>query len=298
MTVIICDNVTKTFGGEKAVANVSLQIEENTITGVIGRNGAGKTTLLQMIAGLKRPRSGKVKVFDQQPFNSLFVSNNCIFVDDEMSFPSVMNLTDIIHTASSFYPNWDQQIASRLLDYFSFDLAKRHSDLSKGKVSTFHGIIGLASRSPLTIFDEPTTGMDESARRDFYRALLKDYLEVPRTILISSHHLSEVEDLLENLLLIDKGRVRLHKPIDEIKQYALKITGDVTIIDKLVRDKQVLHVESPTPNQKMVVIVNDSREFAAWDMNDIQVTFATPGEVCVYLTKQQIGGIDDVYRRT
>ncbi|WP_416149856.1 ATP-binding cassette domain-containing protein [Salipaludibacillus sp. HK11] len=300
MTVISCDNLTKTFGGKRAVENVSLHIEENTITGVIGRNAAGKTTLLQMIAGLKRPKSGTLTVFGEQPFNNLFVSYNSIFIDDNMCFPSVMNLAEIIQTAESFYPNWDQEIARRLLSYFSFDLTNRHGDLSKGKISTFHAVIGLASRCPLTIFDEPTTGMDESARRDFYKALLKDYLEVPRTILISSHHLSEIEDLLENLLLIDQGKVHLHQSIDEMKQYALRVTGDVSVIDELVKEKSVLHEESSIPNHRTIIIRNDSteQEQAEWITRGLDVTFATPGEVCVYVTKQENGGIDDVYRRT
>ncbi|MGO4886675.1 ABC transporter ATP-binding protein [Anaerobacillus sp. MEB173] len=203
--MIECNELTKTYGGKKALNNLSFMIEENKITGIIGRNGAGKTTLLKIIAGFLRETSGEIKVFSEKPFNSLTVSANMIFVDDQMSLPTTLSLQEILEVAATFYKNWDMELAQRLFDYFSFHRDQRHSSLSKGMKSTFNMILGLSARCPLTIFDEPTTGMDAAVRADFYRALLKDYIAYPRTILISSHHLDEIEDLLEDVLLIKEG---------------------------------------------------------------------------------------------
>ncbi|WP_096187238.1 ATP-binding cassette domain-containing protein [Evansella halocellulosilytica] len=300
MTVIACEKVSKAFHRQKALNDVSFKIRENTITGVIGRNGAGKTTLLEMIAGLKKPTSGSIEVLGQNPFNNLFVSANSIFIDDLMAFPDSMNVDEILTMAAMFYPNWDEKIARGLLNYFQINEKQRHKHLSKGKTSTFNAIIGIASRCPVTIFDEPTTGMDESVRRDFYRALLKDYLEMPRTVLISSHHVNEIEDLLENLLLIHNGKVHLHESMDEMKQYVIKVTGPVEAVREVTKGKLVLHEEGPTPNHQTAVIRVDGSKIDErdWRNKGLKVTYATPGEVCVYLTQHQRGGIDDVYRRT
>ena len=184
MKVIECNNLTKTYQGRNVLRNLSFSIEENKITGLIGRNGVGKTTLLKILAGFIKKTSGEVSVFTEDPFNSLTVSANSIFVDDQMGFPPALQLKEILEVAGSFYPNWDSEFAKRLFDYFSFDPKHYHNRLSKGKTSTFNMIIGLASRCPLTIFDEPTTGMDEAVRKDFYRALLKDYIAHPRTIIL------------------------------------------------------------------------------------------------------------------
>lgn len=205
MSVIQCEDLTKSFGKLKAIDHLSFEIEENKITGLIGRNGAGKTTLLKMIAGYLKPTSGELKVFSEKPFNSLNVSANTMFVDDTMTFSDSMTLVDILIEVASFYPNWNSSLASGLFDYFSFNPNQPHNNLSKGSKSTFNSILGIASRCPLTIFDEPTTGMDSAVRKDFYRALLKDYLEYPRTIILSSHLLSELEEILEDILLINHG---------------------------------------------------------------------------------------------
>ena len=180
MYVISCKGLTKNFGRVKAVNDLSFTIEENRITGLIGPNGAGKTTLLKIIAGFMRASSGQVTVFSEDPFNSLKVSSNLIFVDEHMKFPSSLSLAEILLSAAAFYENWDMELAKGLFDYFSLDPGQQHRYLSKGMKSTFNMIIGLAARCPLTIFDEPTAGMDAGVRKDFYRALLRDYLQKPR----------------------------------------------------------------------------------------------------------------------
>src|SRR5690625_885506 len=205
MNIIECNQLTKSYGQLKALDHLSITIQENKITGLIGRNGAGKTTLLKTLAGYWRETSGEVKVFSEKPFDNLNVSANAIFIDDQIKFPESLTLMEILKQGENFYERWDMGFAKRLFKYFSFDEKQVHNNLSKGKISTFNVIFGLASRCALTMFDEPTTGMDAAVRKDFYRALLKDYLANPRTIIISSHHLDEIEDLLEDVLLIDQG---------------------------------------------------------------------------------------------
>lgn len=297
MKIVECNGLTKSYGSFKALNNLSFSIEENKITGLIGRNGAGKTTLLKMLVGYYYETSGKVHVFNERPFNNLLVSANSILVDDEMTFPDALNLREILNEASRFYPKWDMTLANRLFNYFSFSERQLHKNLSKGKKSTFNIIVGLASRCALTVFDEPTIGMDAAVRKDFYRALLKDYLAHPRTIIISSHHLEEVEDLLEDVLLLNDGEKYLHLSIEELKEYAIGFTGDLEEIEKFIVGKTPFHKEVMTDNSAYVVVINDylNQKIEQIRRSGIKVTQVNPNDLAVYLTNKTTGGIDDVF---
>jgi ABC-2 type transport system ATP-binding protein len=297
MKIIECEGLTKMYGNNKALNQLSFVIEENRITGLIGRNGAGKTTLLKSIAGYYRTSAGSLKVFGLNPFQSLKVSANLIFIDDQMQFPPALTLSEILHSAGSFYENWNQGLADRLFTYFNFQKSQSHQSLSKGMKSTFNMIIGLCARCPLTIFDEPTTGMDSSVRKDFYRALLKDYLQYPRTIILSSHLLNEIEDILEDVLLIQSGKLKLHMSISDLKQYAIGLRGDSETIDEATRNVQVLYTETIGVNNKYVVVENQFSEFVLQKLKltGLEISSVATDDLCVYLTSRHKGGIDDVF---
>lgn len=297
MNVIETKKLTKTYGSLKALDDLSISIKENTITGLIGRNGAGKTTLLKMAAGFWKKTSGDLYVFGKQPFNNLMVSGNSIFIDDRVMYPTSLTIKELLEMAARFYPNWDMQLAEGLFDYFSFHPDATHNALSKGKKSTFNMIIGLASHAPLTMFDEPTTGMDAAVRKDFYRALLKDYIAHPRTIILSSHHLEEVNDLLEDVLLLKNGKECLHLSIDELKEYAVGLTGKSAIVKQWVRDKEVLYSERIGNDNSYVVVKYDNFPVSDAKRLGMDVSPVSSGDVCVYLTNKTTGGIDDVFEK-
>lgn len=299
MNVVECAALTKSFRHLNALDNLSFAITENKITGLIGRNGAGKTTLLKLIAGYLKPTSGEMKVFSQNPFNNIQVSANLIFINDQMVFPASFSLKEILRAAESFYKNWDKDLAFKLLDYFSLHPKQSHDRLSKGMQSTFNVIIGLASHCPLTLFDEPTAGMDSAARKDFYRALLKDYLEYPRTIILSSHLLNEIENILEDILLIKKGTKCLHLPTTELKDYALGLRGNTPVVNQILDGNEVLHWEEFAPDNVFAVVKNDFSESRLREMQKtgILTSAVSIEDLYVYLTAKTRGGIDDVFSK-
>ncbi len=300
MMVIQCNILSKKFGHSEVLKGLSFSIEENKITGLIGRNGAGKTTLLKLMAGFSQPSSGEITVFSEIPFNNLKVSQNMIFIDDNMVLPQSLNLAETLEAVGQFYPNWDNQLANRLFNYFSFNPKQRHQNLSKGMKSTFNMIIGLVARCPLTIFDEPTTGMDAAIRKDFYRALLKDYLDHPRTIVLSSHLLSEIDELLEDVILIKNGEKHLHMSVEELNQLAIGLSGKTQLVEEWTERKNVLYRKTVGVDSSYVVVENDfsEDEIKKMNVNGIERSAVSSEDVCVYLTNTTKGGIDDVFTRS
>ncbi len=295
---VACKAITKAYGKKKALNNLSFEIQENTITGLIGRNGAGKTTLLKIIAGFLRETSGEIRVLSKPPFNDLFVSANSILIDDQMSLPASMQLNEILDTASRLYGNWNAELANRLCEYFSLNLNQNHNNLSKGMKSSFNMILGLSSRCALTLFDEPTTGMDAAVRKDFYRAMLKDYLAHPRTIILSSHHLDEIEHLLEDVLLIKEGNVLTHTSISDLKNWAVGLTGDRSSIDRWT-DGRTHYYEKSLPSERVYTVVENNyseTDLQRMRADGLVISPVASSDLCVYLTSTHKGEIDDVFK--
>lgn len=299
MKVIQCDKVSKAYSKCLAVNNLSFEIEENSITGLIGRNGAGKTTLLKLLSGFLKPTYGGVKVFDENPFNNLKVSENSILIDENMRYPKHITLLEIIKGANSFYPNFDETMSIKLAEYFGQDLNRRHNQLSKGMKSTFNMILGIASHCPLTIMDEPTTGMDAAVRSDFYKIILKDYIENPRTMIISSHHLEELEDILEDILVLKDGSKCLHMPMEDLKEYAIGFTGREEAVRLLVKGRRIIHEESFGKDSIFVVCEtsNFGEEFKSAKLQGVEAKAISPNDLCIYLTNPREGGIDYVFSK-
>ncbi|MBS4210143.1 ABC transporter ATP-binding protein [Bacillus sp. FJAT-50079] len=299
MEVIKSMELTKKYGRATVLDHMSFAIRENTITGLIGRNGVGKTTLLKILAGFIHKTSGEVTVFSERPFNSLIVSANSIMIDDQMTWPPSMNLTELMASASSFYPNWNAELANGMIEYFSLNPNQSYERLSKGMKSTFNLIIGICARCSLTILDEPTTGMDAAVRQDFYRALLKDYLAHPRTIILSSHHLHEIEHLLEDVLLMNDGKVHLHLPIAELKERAVGLQGIKSAVVGWTMGRNILHEKEIAPGRVFSVVRNDFTEadFESARLEGVEISSISANDVCIYETNKNKGGIDDVFHR-
>jgi ABC-2 type transport system ATP-binding protein len=297
MNVIEFKGVNKNFRQIKALNNLSFSIEEDKITGLIGRNGAGKTTLLKMIAGFIKQTSGEVKVFSEKPFNNLMVSANTIFIHENLEPPVDLNLMETLDVTASFYENWNHELAVRLFEYFSLNPKQTYSGLSMGMKSTFKMIIGIAARCKVTIFDEPTTGMDAAVRKDFYRVLLKDYIAYPRSIIISSHHLNEIEELLEDILLIKNGQKLLHLPIIDLKEWAIGLQGKRSLVQAWAKNREVLHMKNIGVDSMYVAVQNNFSEIELQKarMEGMNVSPVTVNDLCIYLTGETEGGIDDVF---
>lgn len=298
MDAVQTSNLVKAYGKKRAIDGLNIHIAENQITGLIGRNGAGKTTLLKLIAGYYKPTEGAVSVFGQMPFNSLAVSSNMVFIDDNMAFPQSLNLYDITREMKRFYQSFDATLAGKLLDYFQLDKKQRPSRLSKGMRSTFYAVLGIAARASLTIFDEPTTGMDASVRKDFYRLLLKEYINYPRTVILSSHLLGELTGLLENIVLIDKGHLVAELTTEEAETYAIGVRGNPQAVVEIIGNRPILHREELAPGITYIVAKAplNAEDAAKARESGLELQPISAEDLCIYLTQNGKGGIDDALR--
>lgn len=243
MSKWVLEGVTKVFDKTIAINNISLEIEENRIYGLLGRNGAGKTTLLKLLANQIQPTEGVIRKGNEELNNSDILTQEVCLARETINMLSIRSssVKEILDIASRVYPYWDDEYSEELINRFSLDIRQKHIRLSRGMQTMVGIIIGLASRAPFTLFDEPYVGLDPVARETFYESLLVDYEENKRTIIISSHLMSELENLFERVLIIDKGSLLLNEEMETIREKARVISGDRERVEDLLKDKKVIY---------------------------------------------------------
>ena len=242
-SVVEVKGLTKRFGDVTALDDVNLRVRPGTITGLLGRNGAGKTTLMQTITGQDFPNSGEIRVFGEHPVENAKVLSRISFIKEGQKYPDEFKPKHVFACAPWFYENWDADFAAQLIDDFQVPVNRRIKKLSRGQLSAVGVIVGLAARAPLTFFDEPYLGLDAVARQIFYDRLLADYGEHPRTIILSTHLIDEVANMLEHVVVIDKGRIIMDVPAEEARESATTVVGPRGAVDAFVAGRKVLHLE-------------------------------------------------------
>ena len=245
MTAVIeVQNLTKHYKDKHALDNVTLSLESGAIYGLLGRNGAGKTTLMSILTAQNFESSGTVKVFGEHPYENARVLSRICFVRESQKYPDDAYPRHAFKAASLFFPNWSQELADELIEEFQLPMKQTIKKLSRGQLSAVGVIIGLASRAELTFFDEPYLGLDAVARQIFYDRLLEDYSEHPRTIILSSHLIDEVSNLIEKVIVIDNGRILLNEDTDAVRDRASTVIGDAEKVDAWAAGRDILHRES------------------------------------------------------
>lgn len=232
------------YGREPALTDVTFALPGDRIYGLLGRNGAGKTTLLSVLAGFRRPSAGTVRLGGENIFEHPRVMREIAFIGSHdragLSDSDSDRVRDKIRLAAQLRPRWDAAFADDLLRRFELAPRKRVAALSRGQLAALGVAIGLASRAPVTLFDEAHLGMDAPSRYAFYDLLLQDYTAHPRTIIVSTHHIDEVARLFEAVVILDRGRLLLHEDTDVLRAQGVAITGPAETVDRTVGDLTTL----------------------------------------------------------
>lgn len=236
---ISCRQVSKTFEKTTAVNQVTLSLEENKIYGLLGRNGAGKTTLLRMLANYIRPTSGEI-TFDGQPLWENETALRQIFLATENSFFSNLKIKELLPWFAHSFPNFDKEQCLNYAKQFGLDCNKSVQKLSTGYRSVLRVIIGLSVHTPFLLLDEPTLGMDAFHRELFYKLLIESYSQNPSCILLSTHLIAEVEGLLENIIIMDHGKIVIDQSLEQLLSQGYCISGKISEVDEYCKDKNVI----------------------------------------------------------
>jgi ABC-2 type transport system ATP-binding protein len=234
-SLVSARNVRKSFGTVHAVDNVSFDIEKGRIMGLIGPNGAGKTTLLKAVLGLTDCQ-GSLSVLGLDPFRQRKeLMQNICFIADVAVLPRWIRVSQLLDFMQTVHPHFSRERAEDLLQRTDIQMKSRVRELSKGMVTQLHLSIITAIEAKLLVLDEPTLGLDIIFRKEFYGNLLNDYFDEERTIIITTHQVEEIENLLTDVMFINHGKVVLDSPMDTIPENYVELLASGENVEKAQR---------------------------------------------------------------
>jgi len=244
VNVVEAHGLTKRFGSVAAVTDVTFSVAEHGICGLLGRNGSGKTTLMHLLTGQEFASSGRSTLFGESPVENATVLGRTCFIKETQTYPDGFRAKHVLRAASWVFPHWDAELAGQLVAEFDVPMGRRMKSMSRGQRSAVGVVVGIAARAELTIFDEPYAGLDAVARHIFYDRLLQDYGIHPRTILMSTHLIDEVADILDHVLVIDDGRLMIDADADELRGSATTLAGRHSAVQGFAEGREVLTWDS------------------------------------------------------
>lgn len=216
-------NISKSFGSFQAVKDASISIAEGEIHGIIGENGAGKTTIIKCAAGIYKPDRGEVLVDGKPVFDNPEAKRLIGYVADSNSYFGMYSVRQMVCFYKGVYKSFDEKRFNELNEIFKLDVKKRISQLSKGMQMRLALMLNMSIHPKVLILDEPTSGLDAIAKNAFNDMLISLVDEERTAVLISSHHLSELERLCDSISLIMNGDIYYQSNLDDIKSNVRKL---------------------------------------------------------------------------
>ncbi|WP_164215954.1 ABC transporter ATP-binding protein [Virgibacillus sp. YIM 98842] len=276
------------FGNQRALQDVTFDLTEKKIYGLLGRNGAGKTSLLSILASFREPTAGSVTINGETPFENPKIMQQVAFLYDKDYQEESDNIIGLLQGIQPYRPYFDMEYAEYLVEKFKLDRNKPIKKFSKGMQSAANVITGLASRTPITIFDEVYLGMDAPARDIFYKELLNDQENYPRIIILSTHLVSEMDYLFDEVIILKNGEFLLQEDYDSLTSKGARITGEKQLVEAFVQSKVQLN-EEQLGNTKSVMIygkLTDTERKTALDKG-LEVGPVSLHDLFIHLTEEE-----------
>jgi ABC-2 type transport system ATP-binding protein len=224
MACIEARGLRKAFGANVALDGVDLRVEDGRILGLIGPNGAGKTTALNAILGLTSYQ-GELRVLGRDPWTERDqLMRDVCFIADVAVLPRWIRVSQVLEYVAGIHPRFDRGKAESFLAKTTIRQASKVRELSKGMVTQLHLALVMAIDARLLILDEPTLGLDILYRKQFYDSLLNDYYDRNRTVVVATHQVDEIQNVLTDVMFIHRGRIVFNCMMEEFESRYLEVT--------------------------------------------------------------------------
>lgn len=253
-------NVFLNIKKDEILSGINLKFEPGRIYGLLGRNGAGKTTLLSLIATYRKVTGGVLTVDGQDPYENESIMPLVDFLHQEDYSEQSDTVEEYLELAKRYKPAFDMDYALTLLDEYNITLKKKMMELSQGQQAAVEASMGLATMSPVVLFDEVTNGMDAPSREKFYSQVLNAKNRENRVIVLSTHIVSEMDYLFDEVMVIHHGKVLVDEPVDEFLGRGYQVTGSADDIDEFIKDKKVVNTRTLGPTKAVSILGMPSEE--------------------------------------
>ncbi|HIV81158.1 MAG TPA: ABC transporter ATP-binding protein [Candidatus Salinicoccus merdavium] len=253
-------NVFLNIKKDEILSGINLKFEPGRIYGLLGRNGAGKTTLLSLIATYRKVTGGVLTVDGQDPYENESIMPLVDFLHQEDYSEQSDTVEEYLELAKRYKPAFDMDYALTLLEEYNITLKKKMMELSQGQQAAVEASMGLATMSPVVLFDEVTNGMDAPSREKFYSQVLNAKNRENRVIVLSTHIVSEMDYLFDEVMVIHHGKVLVDEPVDEFLGRGYQVTGSADDIDEFIKDKKVVNTRTLGPTKAVSILGMPSEE--------------------------------------
>lgn len=275
--LLTCQGVKKKYKEKEVLHGIDLTLEKGKIYGLIGRNGAGKTTLLSILSAQKFATDGTVTMNGQPVWENEEALSRICFSRElnpaDRTGIAAMKVKDYMKAAETFYPNWDKEMAERLVQEFDLNKKMALMKLSKGMLSMVTIIVALASKAELTLLDEPVAGLDVFMRDKFYKLLLDEFMETQRTFVISTHIIEEASNVFEEVIMIKDGNVLLKENTQELLARIMYVSGKAEDVDAATEGLEIHRVETLGRSKAVTVCLREGESIKkGYDIDVTQVS--------------------------
>lgn len=286
--IIEANNLSLKYKKSEALKNINFKLDGEKIYGLLGRNGAGKTSLLTLLSAFRKPTSGTLTVSGEDPFENADIIKNISFHYEKNYSEETTTVKKMLKDVGNYRENYDEKYAVKLAEMFELPIDKPVNKLSKGKQSAFEVTMGLAARSPITIFDESYLSMDAPTRVKFYNEVLEEQSRKPRIFILSTHLVSEMDYLFDEVLILHEGKLLVHDEYEELISKGMTITGPAEKTDEFAKGMKVLNRQM-LGNTKAVTIYGENN-------NDIETKAKSLGleagpislqDLFIYITEKE-----------
>lgn len=282
--VIEAKGLCRNYGKYTALENLDFTIDGPTILGMVGKNGAGKSTLMRLLCGMEKPSAGSITVNGITPYDHGKVLRDIIFIDEKIDFDFMLSIGAVMEKCAFMDERFDLDYARATAERFELPLKKRLSQLSKGMKSQFGIVLGLAFNRPITVMDEPISGLDEWARKSFYKLLVEAQCDNPRIFLISTHLLGEFERHADSFMVINKGKLAAYDKREAFETLFVRVSGAAEHVDAVIGDLET-YEQKQLADAKSVTVPNLlSRERKNYAKeHDVDIRYTSIDDACVIL---------------